>query len=156
MVGDFTAQPGSITQIGGQQQVGDVVQGDKVLGDKVAGGKYDVHIQDSSGIAIGDGASVHQGLTGEQVAALFASVYRQIERRPADAQVDKDELRQAVERIQRETAKGERANQDRLDRWLSTLADLAPDVVEVLVNSLLNPGAGAASAVKSILSRFRR
>jgi hypothetical protein len=39
---------------------------------------------------------------------------------------------------------------------MDVLEKYAPDVVEILVNALLNPAAGAASAVKAVLKQFAR
>ncbi len=153
--GDFV---GRDKRVYGDVVHGDKVGGDKVQGDKVGGDKFDVNITGSTGVAIGRNAQayVSQGVSGDQLAALFAAVYRKIDARPEDPRVDKDELRETAQRVEKEAAKGDQANQDKLGRWLQTLENIAPDVVEVVVNALLNPGAGAASVVKKVLERFVR
>jgi hypothetical protein len=147
VVGSVTGGKDAPIFIGGQQQYGDTVQGDKI----------NATISDSTGVAVGRGAQAHvnQGVSGDQLAALFAAVYRQIEARPDDGLADRDELRDTAQRVEKEVAKGEQANPEKVNRWLQALKEVAPDVVEVVVNALLNPGAGAASAVKAVLSRFQ-
>ena len=110
-----------------------------------------------TGIAIGHGASasVSQGLGGEELAKLFDAVYRRIEQRPDDPEVDKEELAQTVGQVQQEVAKGEDANEHKLRRWLKTLAELAPDVFEVTLAAIANPVAGAALAVRRVAERLR-
>ena len=55
-------------------------------------------ISHGTGIAIGRGAqaTVTQGLSGEDLSELFAAIYREIERRPTDPDVDKEEITEAV------------------------------------------------------------
>ncbi len=114
-------------------------------------------ISGSSGVAIGRGASarVTQGPTGDELGRLFARIYEQIERRPADPNADPTELAQTVKRIEAEAAKGPAANPDRVDRWLRTLAEVAPDLLQVTASALVNPAAGVAAAVQAIATRVR-
>jgi hypothetical protein len=108
-----------------------------------------------TGIAIGHGASasVSQGLGAEELAKLFDAVYRRIEQRPDDPEVDKEELAQTVGQVQREVAKGENANESKLRRWLKMLAELAPDVFDVTLAAIANPVAGVALAVRRVAER---
>jgi hypothetical protein len=67
--------------------------------------------------------------------------------------VDKHELKESVSRIQTEAGKGEEANPGKIQRWLKTLADVAPEILEVTVLSLINPAADVASAIRSVAER---
>jgi hypothetical protein len=134
-----------------------ILHGDEVHGDKIAGDKISVgNISGGAGIAIGRGASatVNQGLGGAEIAALFENVYKAIQARPADADLDKDELTGTVKKIQAEAAKGEQANPNKVERWLTNLADLAPDIRNVTVAALINPVAGIATAIRAIARKF--
>jgi hypothetical protein len=118
--------------------------GDEVGGDKIAVGD----ISGSTGVAIGRGAQAtvtRTGLSGDEIARLFAAVYRRIEARPEDPDVDKEELTETVRKIQREAAKGEAANPNRVARWLKTLALMASDIFDVTVACLTSPVAGIAA-----------
>ncbi|HDQ72936.1 MAG TPA: hypothetical protein ENN19_12695 [Chloroflexi bacterium] len=112
------------------------------------------------GNVIGDGSHATvtktQGVSGEALARLFDRVYRKIESRPPDADVDKAELTETVEKIQAEVAKGEEANPNKVRRWLETLGLMADDIVEVTVACLLNPAAGVATVIRKVAEKARK
>ena len=138
---------------GGVQASGDFVGRDKVVhGDQITMGDVS-----GTGIAIGRGAQAHvqQGLSGAELAAIFRAVNAQIDRRPEDPNVDKDELRDTAQNLKDEVAKGEAANATKVERWLKGLLDLAPDVAEVALTALANPVAGAATAISKLAQRLK-
>lgn len=90
-----------------------------------------------------------------QLSRQLAHIKQQIDERPADPTVDKDELKGTVERIEREVRKGEAANPARVERWLRFLAEMADDVFQVTVAALSHPAAGVAKAVQLIAQRAR-
>lgn len=146
--------------VGGDVVAGDKIGGDKVMGDKVEGDKINVgDISGSTGVAIGRGASAtvtqSSGLSGEDLAKLFTEIRQQIEARPADPDVEKGELKDTVDKIEQETAKGEQANTKKVSRWLGNLADMAPDIFEVTVATLTNPAVGIATAIKKIAAKAK-
>jgi len=134
-----------------------VVHGDEVHGDKVGGDKITTGDISGTGIAIGRGAqsTVTQGLGGDELARLFATIYRQIETRPEDPDVDKEELHETVKKVQQETAKGEQANAKKVRRWLKTLGMMAPDILEVTVACLTNPVAGVADVIRKVAAKAK-
>ena len=149
---------GGDVDLGGGDFVGrdKVVHGDEVRGDKVGGDKIEVGgISGGTGFAIGRGAQAHvsHGLGGEEIARLFEVVYKQIEDRPKDPNVDKEELADTVQKIEKEAAKGEQANANKVERWLGFLADMAPDVLKVTAAALANPVAGVATAIRLIAEK---
>jgi zinc-ribbon domain len=101
-----------------------------------------------TGIAIGHGASavVQNGVLGQELEPLFATVLAHIECRPADHEVDKAELARTVTQVEQEAARGEEADLGRLAHLLKVLKAVAPDVLEVTAAALLNPVAGVATA----------
>jgi len=100
------------------------------------------------------GDKVH-GLAGEELARLFTAVYRQIETRPEDPDVDKEELTETVQKVEKEAAKGEAANPSKVERWLKTLALMAPDILEVTAACLLNPVAGVATVIRKVAEKAK-
>jgi len=112
---------------------------------------------EGTGIAIGHGAgaSVQQGLSGSDVARLFATVYRRIDERPDDPAVDRDEIAVTVREVEQEAAKGADADPDKVEGWLRRLAGLAPDVLEVTLATIANPVAGVTLAVRKAAERVR-
>jgi hypothetical protein len=137
---------------------GDVVYGDKVGGDAVGGDKITVgDITGGTGIAIGRGAqaTVTQGLGGDEIARLFADIYQRIETRPEDPDVDKKELTGTVQKIQKEAAKGEQANPNRIELLLKTLALMASDIFDVTVACLTSPVAGVATVIRKVAEKAK-
>jgi hypothetical protein len=149
---------GGDTNIGNTTVQGDLVHGDKVAGDKVLGDKITVgDITGSSGVAIGRGAraTVRTGLSATDAVELFDAIYSKIAARPDDPNVDKDEIKQAVGRVQQEASAGDQANQSKLGRLLKTLAGMAPDIFDVVVATLASPAAGFGVVVKKIAERAK-
>jgi hypothetical protein len=157
--GDVVNQSGGV-HIGGDAQVGgDLVGRDKVVeGDSVGGDKITVgDISGSTGVAVGRDAqaTVTQGISGEELAQLFGSIYEKIEARPEDPDVDKDELVDKVKRIEKEAGKGEEANANKVERWLRFLGSMAPDILKVTAAALANPLAGVGTAIGLIAEKAR-
>jgi hypothetical protein len=134
--------------------VGDTVYGDKVGGDKVAGDKISVgDITDSTGIAIGRGASanVRQGLSGAELTRLFAPLLVQV------AQEQPTAVSQ-VHALKTEAGKGEDADDEKMADLVTAIADAAPSAVEGLVNLFTNAvvAKAAGAATKYVLKRLGR
>jgi len=92
-----------------------------------------------------------QGL--ETLLAEFSRIKLQIEQRPEDQDVDKEELHELVENIEQEVVKGEAANPNKVERWLRFLAELADDVFQITAASLTHPVSGVAKAIQKIAQR---
>ena len=107
-------------------------------------------------VAAGSGITqVNQGADLKDLAALFQSVYKQIDNRPAADDIDNDEITNKVKQIEAEAKKGEQANAKKIERWLTDLKNIAPDILEVTAAALLNPIAGVALAVAKVAEKFR-
>jgi hypothetical protein len=145
---------GAIAQGSGAKAVG--------AGGVMVGGNVGGHIITGSGntIAGGDyvggdkvGRDKITGVTGADLAQLFQDIYQRIEARPADPKVDKDEITETVQKIEQEVEKGEAANPSKVERWLKTLKDMAPDIGDVTIACLTNPAAGVAMVIKKIADK---
>jgi hypothetical protein len=86
---------------------------------------------------------------------LFKRAHKRIQIRPEDPKVDQAKLENQVKKIETEAAKGEAADQSKLERWMKTLAKMAPDIVEVMAASLAGPAAGFAVVFKKIVERAK-
>ena len=146
---------GGINISGGSIHVG----GDIVSGDKIVHG-------DQNTVNIGAGATVGQvaagrnitqtqGASVQDLAALFNAIYKQIDARASDPNVERSEIRDNVKNIENEIAKGENANANKVERWMKFLQELAPDILEVTANAILNPIAGVTTAIKKIAEKMR-
>lgn len=97
----------------------------------------------------------HDGTDVADLAQLFEAIYHQIEARPQDSNVDKEEIASEVKKIEDEAAKGEQANPNKIERWLGNLAHMAPDIWDVTVATLSNPAAGIALVIKKIAKKAK-
>lgn len=161
--------------IGGSADGAQIVTGDGGVAQR---GKYNIHVGQAQGLVVGDGAQVTQtvteggvhggavvaagrdaqvtqGATPEQIRALFEPILRQVQARPADPNVDKEEIVAQVEQIREEAAQGAQANPKKLERWLRFLAAMAPDIGEVVIKTLTNPLYGLAEVVRKVAERAR-
>lgn len=93
--------------------------------------------------------------TSPEMDELFKQLNGKIRRRRKGSQVDKTRLENQVKKIEAEAAKGSAADQGKLERWIKTLANMAPDIVEVMAASLAGPVAGFTLVFKKIVERAR-
>ena len=84
---------------------------------------------------------------------LFKRIRKEVKARPEDPKLDKEKLEAQVKKIEGEAAKGEAADTAKLERWIRTLAKMAPDIVEVMAASLAGPVAGFTVVFKKIVER---
>jgi hypothetical protein len=115
------------------------------------------NISNSSGIAIGRGAkaTVTQGLSQEDMARLFATIYREIQSRAPDPTVKKEQITEIVQKIEKETVKGPQANESSIEHWLKNLAKMAPDILDVTIACLVSPATGIAAAIRKIAQKVK-
>jgi hypothetical protein len=86
---------------------------------------------------------------------LFELLEEKIKARPEDPNVDKREIRDQVNQIKAEAAKGETANPNKLERWVQSLARMAPDIVDVMAASLGGPLSGFTAVIQKIAARVK-
>lgn len=140
------SQAGGINTGGGAYVAGSATAGGDIIGrDQVVHGDYM--------------RTTQSGLQGQDLARfteLFSDVYKRVDTRAAeDPDVDPDLLKSTARQVEQEAAKGEGADPSKVKKALTTLAKLAPDVLEVAVNALTNPGAAVASAVRIVAEQVR-
>ncbi len=134
------------------------VAGDYHAGDRsvnTGGGAYiggNVSVDHGSKFVGRDDNSVNIQI-GADLAKAFESIYRQIEQRPDTPSEDKADLKAEVEEVEAEVTKGEEANVSFVERRLRNLKRMAPDILEVVVNSLGNPTLGIATAIRKVLAK---
>ncbi len=86
---------------------------------------------------------------------LFKRLHREIKARPSDPTVTKPELESQVGKIEKEAAKGDKADTGKLEKWIRILAQMAPDIVDVMAASLGGPVAGFTAVFKKVVDRAR-
>jgi hypothetical protein len=145
---------GGSVSTGGGDFVGrdQVVQGDQVKGDKISIGD----VASGAAVAAGRGASaeVHQGLGGDQIAALFKGLHQEISKMPEGP--DKTVARTALEGLEVEGHKGEGAAESNVEKWLKFLAQMAPDIFNVAVSTFINPVQGLSTVFQKVAQRMKQ
>ena len=121
------------------------IKGENVVGTVSIAGGSTVNITQSS---------VHNTENAD-FEKLFELLEEKIKARPEDANVDKEEIQTQVSQIKTEAAKGEVANQNKLERWIQNLYKMAPDIFEVMVASLGGPVPGLAAVLQKIAMRVK-
>lgn len=96
------------------------------------------------------------GMDVKELAALFDKLYRHVETRPNDPNVDKSEIFEIIQKIEKESGKGNDANETKLGRWVENLAQMAPDILDVVLASLGGPVSGITAVVKKIADRAQQ
>jgi hypothetical protein len=96
---------------------------------------------------------IHQ--SSPEMQDLFKRLHKEIKARPSDPTVTKQELEGQVAKIEKEAAKGDKADSSKLEKWVRTLAQMAPDIVDVMAASLGGPVAGFTMVFKKIVDRAR-
>ncbi len=120
------------------------IKGQNVIGMINASGSARVNV---------DQQIIHQA--SPEMEKLFKRAHKRIQVRPEDPKVDQAKLEDQVKKIEAEAAKGEAADPSKLERWIKTLAKMAPDIVEVMAASLAGPVAGFAVVFKKIVERAK-
>jgi len=64
-------------------------------------------------------------------------------------------LKAEVQDVEAEVAKGEAANVGFVERRLRNLKRMAPDILDVVVNTLGNPTLGVATAIRKVLEKAK-
>ncbi len=146
---------GPQTNIGGNVQ-GPVFSGN-FRGPVQAGDTNVGDITGSTGVAIGHGArasvSLNTGVSGDDVAKVFTRLLTIVDKMPDGD--EKSDAHNAVQRLEDEAKKGDKADEGRVRKWLKFLAETAPDAWEVAVDTFLNPIKGLSTAFRKIAERAK-
>jgi hypothetical protein len=129
-----------------------VVHG-SIGGDLVGGNK--TVTQTAGGDIVGGNKITTTTTQTQSLDQAFRQIHQKVEARPPDPNVEKDEIQDAVKRIEVETRKGEAANPDRLERLLLTLGGMADDIFQVVTATLANPALGIAKTIQLIAQKAK-
>jgi hypothetical protein len=124
----------NITSQGSVTIGGDVVEGDKIT--------------TTNNYGVGTAALA-------ELIKQFAAINYQIDALPGKDDVDKQELKDTVKKIEDETKKGDQAKPDRVERWLMNVGVMSDDIFQVTVASLTNPLLGVAKTLQLIAQKAK-
>jgi hypothetical protein len=143
----------------GPIHIGDNVNGPKIGKQKVVQGD-EIHVGDISnatGVAIGRGAQaqVHQqtGMSADEIVKIFSLLQQHVDKMPPGD--EKDETKDALNKLQKEAQKGNAADESRVQKYIKFLGDTAPDIWEVAVDTFLNPVKGLSTVFRKVAERAR-
>jgi hypothetical protein len=117
------------------------------------------------GAAIGPGASVqaqniaggdvHIDIDAKQIVNAFTHIYAAIEAKSFPSETMAQEVREAIEIIEAENEKGEKANEKVIRLSFRILIMMAPDIRDVAVATFTNPLLEVSTAVKKAAEKTR-
>jgi hypothetical protein len=61
-----------------------------------------------------------------------------------------------VQKIETEVKKGDDADSSHVERWMKFLADIAPDVKDVLIDTLGNPIKGVSTVITKVIAKSKK
>jgi hypothetical protein len=85
---------------------------------------------------------------------LFKRVHKRIETHPP-RHANPAKVQEQVKKIEKEAAKGEKADPAKLEGWLIKLSKMAPDILDVMLASLGGPVAGFTAVFKKIVDHAK-
>ena len=95
------------------------------------------------------------GASATEMAQAFTAIYAAIEARPNTGIADKADLKAEVQEVQTEAVKGDAANEDFLARHMRNIRRMAPDILEVMVDTLAGPTRGVATIIRKVMLKAR-
>ena len=129
---------------------GDVVRGDKTGGDKITVGDVT-----GDAVAIGQGAQAtsNKGISGPELAALFAPIMQAAQSGPPDK---REQAVQETQQLQAEVAKGKEANDETMAGLVESLVGLVPGAIGAVVSAFGSPllGGIAGPATSYVLKKL--
>lgn len=93
------------------------------------------------------------GSTPIEFAQAFEKIYGAIDK--VTDPIIRKSTKNAVEEIEAEIEKGENANMSQIEGWLKFLADMAPDIRDVVVDTLSNPIKGISTVITKVIAKAK-
>lgn len=126
---------------------------------ETTGASGDINVGDitgSTGVAVGHGAQAtvtQVGATGDEIAKAFAAITARVNALPPGPA--KEDAADAVKKLEGEARKGDQADESRVHRWFTFLAQTAPDAWEVAVDTFINPVKGVSTLFQKIAAKAK-
>lgn len=111
----------------------------------------------NTGFSLGAGSSSSvdyskNGLSADDVTKIFSVIWEKAQQVNSE---HKPSVENAIKKLEEEAAKGDGADENKLEAWIGFLADIAPDVFEVAVTTFANPALGLGMVFKKIADKAR-
>jgi hypothetical protein len=115
------------------------------------------NISGGVGIAIGTGAQAivtqSTGLEADQITIAFRGIEQALTAMPEGPH--KESAKSAVKNLETEARKGNQADKTKAQKWIDFLAEIAPDVWEVAIDTFINPIKGMGTVFKKIAEKAK-
>lgn len=114
------------------------------------------NISSSTGVAIGHGAQAtvtQGGPSADEIAKAFAAITQKVNAMPDGP--SKTIAQQAVQGLEAEAKKGDKADEKVVGDWFNFLAQTASDAFDVAVTTFANPIAGIGMVFKKVAERAK-
>lgn len=115
------------------------------------------NISGGTGIAIGTGAHVavmqNTGVREDAITIAFQAIRQAVAAMPDGPH--KDTATNTVKALELEARKGPRADETKTQKWINFLAEIAPDIWEVAIDTFINPIKGIGTIFKKIAEKER-
>ena len=134
------ASIGDGQQIGGQRQYGSNITVGDVTGSNIVVGNH-------------NRVSVTNGISAEEIAKVFAPLLQAVQVKAESP--EKAIAQTAVQGLEAEAAKGEDADEGKVQKWFTFLAEMAPDIRDVAVDTFTNPIKGLSTVFKKVAERAK-
>lgn len=82
-------------------------------------------------------------------------IYTAIQERPDTDPLDKDDLKALVDEIKAEDDKGDQADESFIARRMRNIQRMAPDILEVVIATIVNPVAGFGLVAKKVAKKMK-
>jgi hypothetical protein len=101
----------------------------------------------------GKGNQIVDVASAKNIDQLFAMLKQRVDAMgPTE---EKEDAQNAISKLEAEAVKGDKADETRVQKWLNFLADTAPDIWEVAVDTFLNPVKGLSTVFRKIAERSK-
>lgn len=101
----------------------------------------------------GKGNRVVEGASLEDVSQLFLMLKQRVE--TIGSPEEREDAKNAISKLEAEAVKGDKADESRVQKWMNFLADTAPDIWEVAVDTFINPVKGLSTVFRKIAERSK-
>jgi len=85
----------------------------------------------------------------------FSTLFSQIENLPNLSTTDKSDLKSELKTFEDEDKKGPESNEGFLAQRLRNVRRIAPDILDVVIATIVNPGAGFGTIAKKVAQKMK-
>jgi phage tail sheath gpL-like len=97
--------------------------------------------------------TIKHGASADEIAKAFSTLFKAVEAKPEGPK--KMMAQTAVQGLETESAKGEKAEEGKVQEWFEVLAGMAPDIWEVAVDTFTNPIKGLSTVFKKVAEKAK-